>query len=518
MPAWITLVGLRYRLVWAHARSRQGRMVLFAVGSLAVATAGVLLSLGGLGAASAAIRLGRAGLVASIVLSGLQLNLVAATVFLGIGTHAALSEATLRRYPLSRASRVASRHVTALLEPLWILALATVIGLAVGFAAMGAGFVWLGVPTALLFVISTYLLASCVTRVGEWMLSRPGGLLVVIVVGTGLMMAVPLAPAWIARMSDRPGGLPGLALLEFTPPFAAAKAMAGAAFTTALGGVLALMVWCGGLAVLLTAANRLPRHSRSTSGAPARWDHPADRVALLFGPTLAPLAGKMLRYYLRSPQTRYNYPLALPLLGVMIATNAERDPFLFALAVAPALTTLSTGTLSMNLFGFDGHGFRRYFLLPVRAVDVLRTAALVSLIPGALLLAIGFVAWLALAPGHATLRMAGMLLCAGFGGSLFFGALALWTTLLAPRAIPFDLMFGNKLSPAANLLFVLVMVVFFGGYIALAAFGVDAVLRVWWVAPFFLSGALMFYVATLRAGARVLVARREQMLATIEGR
>lgn len=518
MSRWFALVGLRYRLAWAHARSRQGRMVLFAVGYLAVVTAALLFALGGFGAAAAAVRVGRASVVAATVLTGVYLNVAFASVFLGIGAHAALSETTLRRYPLSRASRVAVQHVTALLEPLWIVTLTMALGLAVGFPMMGMGSEWFGVPAALLFVIATYLLASLITRLGEWVLSMPGGLLLTIVAGTGLMVAAPLAPAWLAKMSARPGGLPFSAMIELTPPFAAAQAMTAVTSSTAFTGVVLLLAWCGSLAALLTGAYHLPRRSPSTSDAPARWEHPADRVAVLFGPTLAPLAGKMLRYYLRSPQTRYNYPLALPLLGVMIATNADRDPFLFALAVAPALTTLATGTLSLNLFGFDGHGFRRYFLLPVRAVDVLRTAALVSLIPGALLLAIGFVAWLALAPDPVTLRMAGMLLCAGFGGSLFFSALALWTTLLAPRAIPFDLMFGNKLSPAANLLFVLVMVVFFGGYIALAAFGIDSVLKAWWVPPLFLGAAAGFYVSTLRVGARVLVARREQMLATIEGR
>ena len=348
-------------------------------------------------------------------------------------------------------------------------------------------------------------------------MSRPGGLLFAIMAGTGLMMVAPLAPAWLARVAMRTGGLSLPAFLEWTPPFAAADAMTSAAASQAFSGVVILIAWCGTLAALLWVMNHLPRHSRSASGARARWDHPLDHVAALFG-SQAPLAAKMLRYYLRSPQTRYNYPLALPVVGVMIAANSDRDPFLFALGAAPALGTLATGTLSMNLFGFDGHGFRRYFLLPVKAVQVLRTAALVGLIPGALLVPIGLVAWCVLTPDPVTARMTIMLLCGGVGGLLVFQAGGLWTTLLAPRAIPFDMTFGNKLSPAANLLFVLVMVVFFGLPLALSAVGTDAVLRAWWVAPFFLGAAVMFYLKTLRAGARVLVNRRERMLAVIEGR
>ena len=517
MKGWVPLVGLRYRLVWAHARSRQGRIVLLIVGYLAVAAAAVLFALGGFGAAAASMRIGRGGMVAAVVLAGLHLNAAFASVFLGIGVNPALSDATLRRYPLSRASRLAARHVEALLEPLWLVVLALAIGLASGFAVMEVGSAWLAFPAALLFVISTYQLACLVTRVGEWVVSRPGGLLLIIVAGTGLMMAAPRAPVWLARVATRTEGVSLPAFLEWTPPFTAARAMTRVASLQAFSGVVLLIAWCAVLAALLAVASRLPRRARSVSGAQARCDHPIDRVAALFGPGLAPLAGKMLRYYLRSPQTRYNYPLVLPLFGVMIAMNSERDPFLFALGAAPALGTLATGTLSMNLFGFDGHGFRRYFLLPVQAADVLRTAALVGLIPGALLVPIGLVAWCALTPDPVTTRMALMLLCTGVGGLFVFQAGGLWTSLVAPRAIPFDMTFGNRLSLAANLLFILVMVVFFGLPLGLTALGTDAVLRAWWVAPFFLGGAVVVYVMTLRAGARVLVNRRERMLAAIEG-
>jgi hypothetical protein len=516
VSGWVAVVGLRYRLAWAHARSSEGRIVLLAVVGLGLSTAVVLLALGGFGAAAASIRLGRAGVVASVVLAGLHLNAAFASVLLGIGINPALSDATLRRYPLSRVSRLVARHVTALLEPLWLVILALTIGLASGFVAMDVGSAWFAVPAAVFFVVSTYQLGCLVTRAGEWVIARPGGLLLVIVAGTGLMMVAPLAPARLARVAAHPGG--SLAsLLEWTPPFAAGDAMTSAASAQAFSGVMLLVLWCGALAALLSVLNQLPRHSRTVSGARARWDHPLDHIAALFG-SHAPLAGKMLRYYLRSPQTRYNYPLALPVVGVMIATNSERDPFLFALGAAPALATLATGTLSMNLFGFDGHGFRRYFLLPVKAVHVLRTAAMVSLIPGALIVLIGLVAWVALTPGAVTARMTLMLLCAGVGGLLLFQAGGLWTTLLAPRAIPFDMTFGNKLSPAANLLFVLVMVVFFGLPLALSGLGEDTVLKAWWIAPFFLGTAAVFYVMTLQAGARVLVTRREHILHAIEGR
>lgn len=518
----MALVALRYRLAWAHARSRQGRIVLLVFGYLALATALLVSAVGGLGAAGAAIRLGRSNLIAAVVLTGLFVNVAFASVFLGVSGHAALSDSTLRRYPLSRTSRVIARHVTALLEPLWIISLALALGLAGGFAMMGEGKPWLGLPAAFLFVIATYLLACVIARVGEWVISMPGGPLVAIVGGVSLMMAAPLAPAWLARALARSGGLPQQTLLEWSPPFAAAQAMTSASVPAALGAVAVLAAWSAALAALHAAAGHLPRRTRTASATLARWDHPGDRIAALFGSGTAPLAGKMIRYYVRSPQTRYNYPLALPVLAVMMATNGRSetgaDAFLFALGAAPALGILATGTLSLNLFGFDGHGFRRYFLLPVAPMDVIRTATIVSLIPGGALVFIGLIAWWMWSPGAVTATMMLMLVCAAFGGLLVFNALGLWTSIAAPRAIPFDMTFGNKLSPAANLVFIAAMVVFFGLPLGLRSLGIGVVLDAWWMAPLLLVVAAGIQMTMVGRGARMLTARREEMLAMIEGR
>lgn len=521
MKSWIALVGLRYRLAWAGVRSRNGRTVLLVAGYLAVAAAMLLFALGGFSVAAAAVRLGQANAVVAVVLTALCLNIAFVSVFVGINTHVALSESALRRYPLSHAGRLIATHVTALLEPLWIVTLALTLGLAGGLSVNGTGLAWTGVPAAALIVLATYLLGSLVTRLGEWMLARRGGILLAIVVGVGLMIAAPLVPVWLMRASARSTAIPLRAVLDLTPSFAAARAMTDGVPSAALGGLAIVIAWCGALAVLLIGANHLPRRARTLSAGPAQWDHPADRAGAMFGSDLAPLAAKMVRYFIRSPQTRYNYPLALPVLAAMIAANArnggDAEAFLFALGAAPAIGILATGTLSMNLFGFDGHGFRRYFLLPVRPVAVVRVATLVNLMPGMVLMLLGILAWWALSPEPVTLPMAVMLGCAAFGGLFLFNALGLWTSIMAPRAIPFAMTFGNKLSPAANVVFVGAMVVFFGLPLALRGLGAGAVLGAWWIAPLFLAAATVFQLITVNVGARTFIARREQMLAAIEG-
>ena len=55
-----TLVRLRYKLMWAKTRSRNGKIALFITGYLLFALVAALLAAGGLGAGIVAIRSGQA--------------------------------------------------------------------------------------------------------------------------------------------------------------------------------------------------------------------------------------------------------------------------------------------------------------------------------------------------------------------------------------------------------------------------------------------------------------------------
>lgn len=397
-----------------------------------------------------------------------------------------------------------------------MLVLTLVIGLALGFG-VSHGFSFQAVPAAVLFVVTNYGFACILMRLGSWVMSTRAGPLLIIAAGSGLLLVVPLAPALVARLATRAdGSIPGLTALGLTPPFAAAAAMAHTDPRSAWLGLALLAGWFVVLYALSVVAERLPLHSHTVAGALAKWDHPCDRIAAAFGPHMAPLAGKILRYYVRSP-IRHNYIVVLPAVAlVMHGRGTPEAAFLFALGVAPAVGFGSTIPIAMNLFGFDGRGLRRYFLLPIRAADVFRTVALVGLLPGALLLPVALVAWLAFAPIHTDWRMLTALVCAGFGGLLFLQAIGLWTTLLSPRAIPFRVAFGNRLSFAANALMFVTMGILFGLPWALTTLGFETVVRAWWVAPWVLVGAAAFYVATVKVGGTVFVARREHIIALLE--
>jgi hypothetical protein len=510
----VNLVRLRYRLLWAKVRSRNGKIALFFVGYLFAVLIIVLLALGGFGAALAAIRLGRAELVARILLGGFYLNAILASVVLGIGVNQSFSDAALRRYPLSGVERLTARHVVAFLEPLWMFALALDLGLATGFSLVGAAPLWLALPAAVLLVITNYLLARVLVGLVERAIStRTGPVLLFI-----LSWSVVAMPALFRNQ-----GFVAAALIVFkgTPPSAAAAVIGGAGGLSAVAWVLLLVGWCLGLTAALAALEGRPAPSRALAGAEATWDHPCDRIAALFGSGAAPLAGKMLRYYIRSPQVRYSYPSALLMLVVLSVTHSRGQPataFPFALSAMLCVAGLCAGSLPLNVFGFDGPGFRRYFLLPVAPAVVLRTAGLIALIPGATLIPGALLLWLVFSPVPSDARMVSMLLFSASTGLLVFQALGIWTSLLAPRPIEFTAIFGNSLSLAANVLILGNIAVLFSLTLGLSAIGTTLLLRYWWTTPLLMVAAAGFFGLTLRAGTAWLVARRERMLFLIEGR
>jgi dolichol kinase len=77
------LIKLRYKLLWAKTRSRNGRIAMFLAGYLILVGVLVLLTTGGFGAALLAVRSGKAQLVAQAVLGGIFLEAAFASTILG---------------------------------------------------------------------------------------------------------------------------------------------------------------------------------------------------------------------------------------------------------------------------------------------------------------------------------------------------------------------------------------------------------------------------------------------------
>jgi hypothetical protein len=514
------LLALRYRLLWAQTRSRNGKVALFFAGYLLAILIVVLLSIGGFGAAMASIRLGKADIVARIVLGAFFLNAMLIAVILGFGMNPAFSDSALRRFPITAMERLIARQLTSLLEPIWIFIFALDLGLGVGFYVLGVGSFWLGVVGAVVLAVANYLFARVILSTIERLIATRGGPVVVL----AIIVCFALLPGVLAEKlaHDRALAKAFVGVLTYTPPFAAGSLMTGATAARALADFALLVAWIAVLFAIVFLMERFPQAPRTIAKAAARWDSPYDRAAAIFGPEYGPLVGKTLRYCLRNNRVRYNLLLAVPILGFLVYTQSRHlgptGVFVWAVAVFAVLGFIGTASIAVNQFGFDGGGFRRYFLLPGSPAAAVRASSFTMLLMGAALIPVGFIFWFAWDPVPTDARMFVMLISSAFGGLLFFNALGLWTTLLTPRRVPFTANFGNQLSLGGN-------IVVIGGILAVMLLAgivsreyTDLVMAEWWLIPAFLALSAVFYAATLNACARVFLARRERLLGIIEGR
>src|SRR5215470_17189600 len=93
------LIRLRYRLMWASTRTRNGKIVLFIAGYLLFLGVAVVLGLIGAGAggAVASVRSGAANTLVGGVLSVIFFQGIMCSVMLGFGMGVIFSETELRR-------------------------------------------------------------------------------------------------------------------------------------------------------------------------------------------------------------------------------------------------------------------------------------------------------------------------------------------------------------------------------------------------------------------------------------
>jgi hypothetical protein len=514
------LIHLRYKLLWAKTRSRNGKIALFMAGYLLLVLAMVLLSAGGFSAALLAVRSGQAEMVAQAVLSALYLEAVVASVMLGFGMNVVFSETELRRYPMTARDRFVARHFIGIVDPFWFLVAALELGLAVGLYVFGAASFWMGVAAVLLLLVSNYLLARITGLLVDRMMQRKSGSTVILAAILCLAMApAALGPAlkhhrdWLELL---------LGLLRFFPPFGAAAAIAGKGMT-ALYGLGLVLWWLLGLAAVLVALERRPAAVRTAQAAKVAWDGIYERMAAPFGPRNAPLVALWLRFYARNNRFRTLYLLTLPLAAFLTFNFGRRGGpdslFLAALGTFPLVAFMGTSRIAVNQYGYVGGAFRRYFLLPTDPAASLRTGSYASLVLASGLIPVAAVAWILFAPGPFDARMLIMLIGSSLTGLFLFHGLGLWATLYGPRRGNYNSSMGNDLSFLGN------MVVIGGVLVALALPRVlsrfaPAVVRPenWWDAVPAVLAALVFYIASLRLAGELFVTRRERLLAVLEGR
>jgi hypothetical protein len=515
------LVRLRYKLMWAKTRSRNGKIALFVIGYLLFVMIAAMVGLGGLGAGIVAIQTGKAEMLAQVVLSGLLLNAVMATILLGFGMNSVFSEAELRRYPLHQRERFVARHFLGIVDPFWILVLILELGLVLGMFVWGAYSLGYGTAAALLLFLCGYLLARAI---GAWidglMATRSGSAVVML-----LILSIAILPRVVAAALERNPAAQKqiLVALQFTPMFGAAAAMTHTG-GTAFAGLGLILAWSIGLALFLVWLERRPApRQRAVRGTAAGKKDLFDRFGGLFPPETAPLVSYWLRFFVRNKRFRMLYLVSFPMAAFLTwdigqLPRGHGNLFVAALGTLPIVVFLGPSRIAVNLYGYMGSAFRRFLLFPTDPAASLRAGSYVSVLLGGSALIPAAIVWAIFAPRPLDFRVIVLPVINGVTVLFLFNSAGLWTTLFGARPGKYDKSLGNDMSLLGNIVVIGSALTCIAVPQMLRKAAPALVLREDWWGLLLTALAVRIYTVSLRAAGAVFSGRRERLLAVLEGK
>jgi hypothetical protein len=518
------LIRLRYKLLWANTRTRNGKIALFFAGYLLLVLVIALLGTGGIGAGAVAIRSGRGTVVAGALLTAIFAQGLLASVILGFGMANIFSDLALRRYPLRAAERRVTCHFIGIADPFWLLFFVLDLGVAFGLYLFGAGAFWFGLAAVLLLFVCNYIAAQLLGTLVQRLAGRKFGSVIML----GAVIGLGITPALLQPVIKKhPAILVTLKhVWELTPPAAAGLAMTHFDLP-ALQSIGLLALWAAALLALLVLLERRPVKVAVARDTKIVWEGRMDRLGSVFGPQLGPLVAHWMRFYFRNNRFRTIYPLALPLTAFLLFFFSRPDarhgfmgaPLPVALAVFGILGFIGTGQFAVNQFGYVGGGFRRFLLLPTDPAAAFRAGSYMFVsLSGALILPAAIL-WALFAPIPSSGFMLAMLVGCSVASLFLFHSAALWTSILGARRGNYKQPLGNDLSLAGNI------AVLGGtlGWLFLPQFllgrtAPERVLAYWWITPLAAVAALVFYTVSLRLTTKLFLARREELMALMEGK
>jgi hypothetical protein len=477
------------------------------------------LSLGGVSAAILSVRLGRGEGIARSMLGGVFGASIFISVLVGTGPRAAFSDLALRPFPLSTVFRFIARHQIGLLDPIWLLHMAVVLGLIIGFTIFGSGRIFVGLAGGWLFLIANYLASITLISLFDCLLQRKGGATILF----GAIFALfAIAPFLIVNTSEQIRHFHLLSQVSrFTPPAAAAKLITGPGFADCFFSIAILIIWCIAAVVLASALERGSRMSTLAMHTGVSWSRFHDQLTYIFGRVNAPLVEKALLYHLRCNRIRFNLvatPFMIALVGKLMVKSGSQEILFVTLCLFFIAGLGTTNAISLNQFGYDDSGIRRYLTLPVAFVQALRAGSYVSLFIGGVANLAGLALWSHFSVITVETRIITLFLEAGIAGLFFFNGLGVWVSVLSPRRAKFRSVVGNQLSLGGNL-------VMFGGLL-LAIITTGVLVRYctlsgstehWWVLLPLVFFCLSFYFASLHFVSAFLESRRERLVDIIAG-
>lgn len=513
------LVKMRYKLLWAQARTGAGKAAIFFAVYLVGVIIFALVTLGFISTGIMAANSGRThiavqGILGSFFISGLTVSLL-----MGVGPSAAFADNVLKRYPLSGRWRFIGQHLIGILDPVWLLISGSLLGLAIGLQWMGVCSIVLSVPVLAVFLVASYLCSATLMMIIRKLLQFRSGAFGLMVVGV-LMMLTFVTITTTAATSDNPGDFWPIAkaLIAATPARVTAVLVTGGSLLVRgmAGALLVGWVLLAGTALKLIQGIEIS--DNSGGNAEPDGESPYDTMAKLFPTRLRPLVAKSWRYHLRCNRVRYSLVMTAPILVFMsvMGNHAGADRGTLFLAFMFIAGFLATMVMAVNYFGWDGAGVRRYPLLPITMPEVLRAHSFASL-------ALGFAGALGtMLVGILVtrLRITGtsffFLMLDILAGLFFLHGLSLWIVVWAPKRAQFSTMMGNVVSLPAKILMVaaIMPLVFINSGMG-PSFG--ALVEGWRWAAVAVVVAGVGYGISLKLVGHLLAGRRESMIETLAG-
>jgi len=514
------LIRLRYKLLWAKTRTRNGKIALFMSGYLLFLLATGFFLLVGAGGGMAAVRSGKAELVAQGALTALFACATITSVVLGFGLNEVFSDSELRRYPLNARDRLFARHFTGVVDPFWFLFLALDLGMAFGLYLLGPGNLLLGTVAVLLLFVCNYFAARLVGLALDRIMQQKAGFLLPI----AFMFVCFLPGMAVPLLKKHPGAIEViLRILGGTPSFGAGSLMVRTD-AQAFYGFALILGWLLGLVAGVAVLERQPPASRAVRATSITWDSRFEQAGARFGSQYGPLVEHWLRFLFRCRRFKLSYLMSLPLVPFLLLVWSKQlgktgNPFAAAVGVFAISGLAPAAAFVVNQYGYVGSGFRRYFLFPIDPAATLRASSYTLLALSSVYVVLATVAWALFAPVPYNAQGMVMLVASGVFGLFAFHGAGLWTTLYGPRRCDPNKTMGNDLSLAGNLLVIGGMLLMLMGPMMIGQFHKHIFSpEYWWVVVALAALAACFYFISLRLATAILPARRERILAVVEGK
>ena len=518
------LMRLRYKLIWAYARTGNGKIAMLFAVYLIGGFFALFFALGGVGTGMAisSIEPEQAEYFARWILTGLFINGVGLSLLFGVGPRAAFSEEALRRYPMDAHERFLVRQVIGIFDPIWLLIISATLGLAGGFLWLGGGSFLRTMLAALIFIIANYLATiTLLTVVGLVMQTRRGST----VLGTIVLMMISFGPLVVALLINNRKAFAWKAfnkVMEFTPPGAAASMIAGDTAAAVISGFILLLLWCLALLWVLEKLETRPMTSIQAASGSIVWHDYFDQIGELFGQRYAPLISRALRYHLRCKMILFSLITApvIVLAGqYMFPSRGRQTNISIMLAMFFIMSGATAAAMMLNAFGYDDAGIRRFAVLPIQFVDALRAMNLSSLLLRTVAIFVSFALWLLLYNRQVfSWPLMAMMISTAIAGLFLYNALGFWTSVFSPKTMDFDAMWNNRLSFGAIVVVTVgLMVPFWALMMVGNRIDLETLLRFWWVAPLLMIVCVGLYVFSFYAIESSLKKRRERLINLIAG-